>query len=135
MSWCVLCILLYPSPYPLVYLFYYQGNIKDSHNIALLGSESQRRGIEVAPGPIIHAALLGPPISHHPQQNTSPMAKTTTWLHTTEAMDCSSAGEEERKRRGCMSPILQSPHSSQKSCRAEDVMPTSLQYHSASVHM
>lgn len=100
------------------------------------GSESQRRGIEVAPGPFTHSALLGPSTSHHRLQDMSPMAITTTWLNPAEAMDCGSAGEEERKRRGCMSPIFQSPcHSSQKSCRAGDALSTTLQCHPASVHM
>lgn len=97
------------------------------------GSESQRRGIEVAPGPFTHTTLMGSSKPLCYPQGIPPSTHTNSWLNAAEAMDC---GEEDRKRRGCASPTLHTPdHSVHKSCRAVGIVSPLPQHHTTSVHM
>ncbi|KAG0713131.1 Glutamine-dependent NAD(+) synthetase [Chionoecetes opilio] len=93
-------------------------------------SESQRRGVEVAPRPFTHTEALrsckvlcvhrdSPPCSHTP----------ITCMHSCEAMDCGPEGEEDGRRRGCVfSPPLVPPPSGDKFCAAEAALPLTLHH-------
>lgn len=95
------------------------------------GSESQRRGVEVPPGPLTQTARME---SFKPQCALQDLPSSTHT--TTEPMDCGPGNEMDRKRRGCLSPPLHTlGHSNQKSCHAVELTLAPLQQHTTSVQM
>ncbi|MPC16384.1 putative glutamine-dependent NAD(+) synthetase [Portunus trituberculatus] len=95
------------------------------------GNESQRRGVEVPPGPLIQTGLME---SHKPE---CVLQDHPSGTHTTaEPIDCGPGSETDRKRWGCLSsPLHTLGHSTQKSCRAVKITLVHLQHHTTSVQM